>query len=79
MADLYASAVGTTVMQLKEIPKRDATYDGYVCIFGLKVDEEWLLATLRSFGEITSVDLTSDPPTVRLLYGRRRDVAMACG
>ena len=79
MADLYASAVGTTVLQLKETPKRPVKYDGFVCIFGLKVDKEWLLTRLRTFGEITSVDLTSDPPTVRRLYFRKRDVAMECG
>ena len=34
MGDLYASAVGTTVLQLKEIPPRPADFDGILCLFG---------------------------------------------
>ena len=32
MGDLYASAVGTTTLQLKEIPPRPPTFDGVVCL-----------------------------------------------
>ena len=34
MADVYASAVGTTVLQIKEIPPRPKEYDGALCLFG---------------------------------------------
>ena len=41
MGDVYASAVGTTVLQIKEIPPRPQEFDGELCLFGLKagVDE----------------------------------------
>ena len=41
MGDVYASAVGTTVLQIKEIPPRPQEFDGALCLFGLKagVDE----------------------------------------
>ena len=41
MGDLYASAIGTTVLQLKEIPSRPKEYDGALCLFDLAagVDE----------------------------------------
>ena len=35
MGDLYASAIGTRVLQLKEIPQRPAKYDGMLCLFEL--------------------------------------------
>ena len=40
MADVYASAVGTTVLQLKEIPLRPPEFDGAVCLFGLKPEKK---------------------------------------
>jgi len=41
MGDVYASAVGTTVLQIKEIPLLPQEFDGVLCLFGLKagVDE----------------------------------------
>ena len=36
MGDLYASAVGTTILQLKEIPPRPEDYVGQICLFGSK-------------------------------------------
>ena len=39
MGDLYASAVGSTVLQLKEIPPRPAEYDGKLALFGVGADE----------------------------------------
>jgi len=35
MGDLYASLVGTTVLQIKEIPARPVEYDGYLTLFGV--------------------------------------------
>ena len=40
MGDLYASAIGTTVLQLKEIPPRPSSFDGALCMFGLAKDSE---------------------------------------
>ena len=40
MGDVYASAVGTTVLQIKEIPPRPTQCDGVLCLFNLKVDKE---------------------------------------
>ena len=59
MADVYASAVGTTVLQLKEIPPRPTEFDGALCLFGLKPgkDKEAIRAALGRFGEITDDDL----------------------
>ena len=70
MADVYASAVGTTVLQLKEIPPRPAEYDGALCLFGRKstADEAALRASLGRFGLRTGHDgceLDTDPAVVR--------------
>ena len=63
MADMYASAVGTTVLQLKEIPPRPQAFDGLLCLFGLKpgVNEE---AIRIAFGEVARCSLGDDPPTL---------------
>ena len=67
MADVYASAVGTTVLQLKEIPPRPAEFDGALCLFGLKQgkDEAAIGAALKRFGEIKRIELDRDPAVVR--------------
>ena len=66
MADVYASVVGTTVLQLKEIPPRPKEFDGAICLFDLASgqDEAAIRAGLQVFGEIRSCDLTVDPVTV---------------
>ena len=65
MADMYASAVGTTVLQLKEIPPRPQAFDGRLCLFRLKpgVNEE---AIRDAFGEVglARCSLGDDPPTL---------------
>jgi hypothetical protein len=38
MGDMYASAVGTTVLQLKEIPTRPEEFDGALALFDLRKD-----------------------------------------
>ena len=67
MADVYASAVGTTVLQLKEIPPRPTEFDGAICLFDLKpgVDEAAIRASLGGFGAISSCELEEDPAVVR--------------
>ena len=70
MGDLYASAVGTIVLQAKEIPKRPQAYDGVVVLFDLTagVDESEIRKALEPHGAITMIEMvpTSVPPvTVR--------------
>ena len=66
MGHLYASAIGTTVLQLKEIPPRPAEFDGALCLFDLAegVDEPVIRARLQGFGQITSVAFGTFPPAV---------------
>ena len=64
MADAYASAVGTTVLQLKEIPPRPAEFDGKLCLFGLKPGVDQRLVC-RVVGKAASCHLDDDPwPTL---------------
>ena len=67
MADVYASAVGTTVLQSREIPPRPEAFDGALCLFGLKATkgEAAVRETLGSFGTIVAFEPTRNPPVVR--------------
>ena len=38
MGDLYASPVGTTVLQITEMPPRPAEYDGLLCLGGAQYE-----------------------------------------
>ena len=66
MGDLYASAIGTTVLQLKEIPPRPEEYDGAICLFGgaVCVDEVVIRTALDEFGSIKSVQVGGWPPVI---------------
>jgi hypothetical protein len=61
MGGVYASAVGTTVLQIKGIPQRPERFDGKLCLFHLaaEADEATIRKALEGFGEITSCDLAS--------------------
>ena len=63
MGDLYASAVGTTLLKIEEIPPRPAEFDGAVALYGVAddADESRVRIALRTYGAIDSVEL-SDPP-----------------
>ena len=63
--DLYASAVGITVLQSTEIFPRDQAHDGVLCLFGLDADEATVRAALGIFGAIAGCELRKDPPVVR--------------
>ena len=67
MADVYASAVGTTVLQVKEIPPRPARFDGAICLFGLQaaVSEAAVRKALGQCGQIVGCELDRDPAVVR--------------
>lgn len=60
MGDLYASAIGTTVLQLKEISPRPARFDGAIVLFDLSkgVDEATIRTALeRVAGDVKSCSL----------------------
>lgn len=71
MSCLYASVVGTTVLQQKDIPPRPARFDGMVRLFSLPPhlrSEAELRAHLCDFGIVTSCELetysrSSEPET----------------
>jgi Ran GTPase-activating protein (RanGAP) involved in mRNA processing and transport len=56
---LYGSAIGTTVLQLKELPPRPREYDGKLCLFDVapSVDEAAIKAALVPYGDIVSCTL----------------------
>ena len=58
---LYGSAIGTTVLQLKELPPRPREYDGKLCLFNVApgVDEAAIKAALVPYGEIVSCTLST--------------------
>jgi len=68
MGSLYASAIGTTVLQLKELPPRPREYDGKLCLFDVApgVDGAAIKAALVPYGDIVSCMLgkTARPATV---------------
>ena len=64
MGDLYASAVGTSVLQHKEIPSRPACFDGAMRLGDLKRNEAAIRAELGAFGEVVSCDVTGDSALV---------------
>ena len=53
-----ASAIGTTVLQIKEIPPRPAEFDGKLCLFGVAegVGEVQVREALGAFGDIVSYE-----------------------
>ena len=83
MGGVYASAVGTTVLQIKEIPRRPQGFDGALCLFGLAADadEASIRKGLEEFGEITSCvvasrDLGHVPTVVRFATHQAAEAAL---
>ena len=64
MGDLYASAIGTTVLQLTEIPPRPQEFDGALCVFLLQGSgahqnpQTALEEALSTYGTIANLKLT---------------------
>jgi hypothetical protein len=54
---MYASAVGTTVLQLKEIPERPTSWERWLNLFGVadSLDEAAAKEAFRDFGEVVEV------------------------
>ena len=69
MGDLYASAVATTVLQLKEIEPRPAEYDGMLCLGGLteNANENALKDAFGSFGTIVNFEPGTNPARLTFL------------
>ena len=68
MGDLYASAIGTTVLQSKEIFEMPERFAGELCLFGMRegvADGPAMRAVFGKLGDVTSVDLAAAPPIVR--------------
>ena len=63
---LYGSAIGTTVLQLKELPPRPPDYDGKLCLFKIApgVDEAAIRKALVPYGDIVSFTLGRFPPAI---------------
>ena len=66
MGDLYASAIGTTILQIKEIPERPAEFHGALCLFTLAegVGEAQIRTALKSFGAIEDCQLGGWPSAI---------------
>ena len=69
MGDLYASAIGTTVVQLKEIPTCPTDMRGALCLFDLQpgVDELRIREAFEPYehlGAIKSIEIGGWPPAV---------------
>ena len=66
MGDLYASAIGTTVLQIKEIPPLPTEFHGALCLFNLAkgVDEEKIVSVLKRFGTITNCKIGGWPSAI---------------
>ena len=62
MAGVYASAVATTILQLKEVPPRPPTFDGAICLFDRQQGEAEIRQVLGQYGPITSCELDVVPP-----------------
>ena len=77
MGDLYASAIGTTILQIKEIPERPADFHGALCLFTLAegVDESKIRAELEHFGSIQDCKLGGWPSAI--VYFSTHEAAVA--
>jgi hypothetical protein len=67
---LYGSAIGTTVLQLKELPPRPREYDGKLCLFDVapSVDEAAIKAALVPYGDIVSCTLGKTARTASVCF-----------
>jgi hypothetical protein len=77
MGDLYASAIGTTILQIKEIPERPAEFHGALCLFTLAegVDESKIMEELERFGSIKDCKLGGWPSAI--VYFSTHEAAVA--
>eukprot|EP00966_Prymnesium_polylepis_P165964 3836368-Prymnesium_polylepis.1 len=69
MGDLYASAVATNVLQLKEIEPRPAEYDGMLCLGELteSANENAVRVCFSPFGTIVNFEPGTNPARLTFL------------
>ena len=78
MNEPYASAVGTTVLKLDEIPERPPEFDGALAIFKPKedVDMPKICLALEAMGSIVSVEHTPGMPQTWIVRFETHDQAL---
>ncbi|EOD07068.1 hypothetical protein EMIHUDRAFT_198334 [Emiliania huxleyi CCMP1516] len=81
MAGLYASPRCVTVLRLTNIPEPPEWGKRSVCLIGLKngIEEQAILATLGSFGQIETCELHTAPAIVRFATREAAVAAVAAG
>ena len=81
MAGLYASPRCVTVLRLTNIPEPPEWGERSVCLFGLKngIEEQAILATLGSFGQIETCELHISAAIVRFTTREAAAAAVAAG
>ncbi len=80
MGDLYASAIGTTVLQYKEIPPRPSEFEGTLRLGELvKATEHAIRHALHRFGDIVSCEIDGVSAVVRFTSHAAAEAAVAAG
>ena len=66
MADLYASTLNTTILQIQEVPPQPVETEGVLCVSKLKsgVNEQVIRQVLGAFGTIQHCHLNQEPAHV---------------
>jgi hypothetical protein len=77
MGDLYASAIGTTVLQIKEIPPRPSEYDGALALFKMKVtDESSIKKAFEVYGVVLRCEVGGHPEA-KVFFSSHEDALKA--
>ena len=72
------AAIGTTVMQLREVPARPSVYNGALCLFKLVdgVDEAAIRAALEAFGEVVKVHIEEGGSPAAIVHFTTHEAAV---
>ncbi len=70
MADVYASPLGTAIVQMKDIPPRPSSLDGCVlaCAVSSAIEDATLRGALEAFGQLASCERLPNLSEVRAQY-----------
>ena len=75
---MYASAIGTTVLQSKAIPQRPSTFDGVVALFELETrDEATIASALKKVGTVVSCEVGDSWPPARVRFAAHKAAVAA--
>jgi len=79
MADLYASPLGTCILQLHEIPPRPSDLEGGVLVCGLprETNEATVTKAFSSYGDIVEYNVLERTGDVRLRFASHESAARA--